>query len=204
MEGEASRPGAAHYQIPASEPCASHVLVTVSTLSVRQQAHRWLLRSTPGWADCEAHEEEKTHWGNESSSSCAHWLIYFLPPHMSITSRIFLFSFWGVPTCFQAYLLKLFPSWKRLVATQTYSVYSTWGPGSLDEVSRHLCVETTAQPSAVLNPLVFSIGSHSMPQVVIIKHICCRKITHCQPECKAQYAQITCVLKMNFPPKRLH
>lgn len=37
-----------------------------------------------------------------------------------------------------------------------------------------------------------------MPQVAIIKHICCMEIIHCQLDCKTQYAQIICVLKINF------
>lgn len=36
-----------------------------------------------------------------------------------------------------------------------------------------------------------------MPQVAIIKHICCMEIIHWQLDCKAQHAQIIWVLKIN-------
>lgn len=194
VEGEASRP--AYYKLPACELFTSHTPFSVlSMLSV--MSHRRLLGSTADRAHCEMCKKEITQREKELISSCAHTVAHsllvrdfsYFSSHRSFTTGTD-FGFWFFLNNQQASkcIFKAVSGWKRLFVTQPYL-----GPGSLGEVSRHLCSginNCTAQCS--IESISFSIRSHFVPWVAIIKPICCMKISNCQLECKSQYAQIIC------------
>lgn len=130
-------------------------------------------------------QKKWTQRGNESNRNFS-----YPSPRNSFTTRIdffFLFFFLILEwlTCFSSVFLKLLVS-RRGFLLPRYTVLSTWEPGSPDEVSRHLGSRNNSTAQHCIESTSFSIRSHFMLQVAIIKHICCMKIIHCQLESKAK------------------
>lgn len=189
-KGQASRPGTAHYIIQASELC---ILSTFQcpTHTVTNGTGSWVA-STVGCAGWTCATRSKPREGTSQTE------IFLIFPHIRVSQpqqiSFFTFGFLVVwcfffilewPTCFSSVFFKLLESKKGFLLPR-YTVLSSWEPGSLAEVSRHLCSRNNSTAQLCIESTRFSIRSHFMPQVATVKHICCMKIIHCQLQSKVK------------------